>query len=72
MQRKPGRKGKGERQQLSVRFPAEHFAAYQAAADEAGLPLGDYVVREMALRHSLELPEWLQTERDQDQLPLAS
>jgi hypothetical protein len=68
--RRPGRRSKGERKPSMVRFPLEHVAIYEEAAARAGLPLSDYVAREMALRHGLNLPEYL-TATDQTQLPLA-
>lgn len=59
-QRKPGRKPKGERTPATVRVPERHYNRYLKLADEAGLSLNDYLVRELALRHQLDLPDYLQ------------
>lgn len=68
MPKRMGRPPKGDRYPHTVRFPREHLAVYQRRAAAAGLALGDYVAREMALRHGLDLPPHLDT--DAGQLPL--
>lgn len=69
-----GRPSKGPRHPYKVSFPLDHAAVYQELADRAGLAVSDYVVQCMADAHGLDVPEWAQDRRsdDQEALPLAS
>lgn len=56
---KRGRRPKGERKQVSVRFPVTYCDAYEAIAESLGMPLTDYVARVMALYHDQELTDYM-------------
>lgn len=53
-----GRRPRGDRESTSFAAPREHLALYRAAAQQAGIPLGDYLVIELAKRHELEIPDY--------------
>lgn len=68
-----GRRPRGDRVPTSFKAPRDHLAIYRAAADEAGLPLGDYLVIALAERHELPLPEYLDPQDHyQQELPLGA
>lgn len=49
LRRKPGRKSKGDRRQLSVRFHAQLRSIVDELADELGIPAGQFVADVVAL-----------------------
>ena len=64
----------------SVRIPEDHYEDYERIAREAGLSLGDYLVRELALAHGLDVPGYIQKRQrkalanrtDQQELPISA
>lgn len=47
---------KADRDQFTFKLPKEHLKIYRAQAQEAGLPLGDYLAARLADDHGLDLP----------------
>jgi len=72
---KPGPVPKGARAQFTIRVPEEHMEIYRQRADEAGLPVGDYIAVALAHRHGLPTPEYVHRRRRgperEDALPIA-
>lgn len=79
---KPGPIPKGPRKQLSIRVPVDQMPVYEREAAKRGLPLGDYIIGQLALCHGMEEPEYLHRKpksqhahgsrrRDPHELPLA-
>ena len=71
---RPGRKSKGPRRAMHVRVPVDHYAAYEAVAAQAGMPLADWVA--LTLARSQDLPEPAYVHRpsgtSQRELPLGA
>lgn len=67
--RKPGPKPRGQAQ-ITLRVPAGHRPCYEAAARAAGLSLSDYLALVLAQAHELPEPDYLRTNRAQEELPL--
>lgn len=64
---------KGDRQQLTFRLPRTHLELYRQRAQEAGLPLGDYLVLCLADNHGLEEPGYIHWPRKgQGELPISA
>lgn len=73
MRRRPGPQPKGERTAFTVRTPSTHMDTYRQLAAEEGIPLGDYLARELARRHGLPDPGYLnRPARTQVALPLGA
>ena len=53
---------------VSVRWPESHREFYAQRAQELGMPFSEYVIREMAERHGLDLSGG----EDSDQLQLTA
>jgi hypothetical protein len=75
--RKPGNPGLGARKAITSRVPPPHWAVYAQEAEEAGIPLGDYVARILARAHKLPEPEWIEERQrksrsDQAELPISA
>lgn len=75
--RKPGNPGLGARKAITSRVPPPHWAVYEEGARRAGIPLGDYVARELARAHKLPEPEWIEQRQrksrgDQAELPISA
>jgi hypothetical protein len=56
---KPGQQPKGRRRAITTRVPEPHWDVFQEAAEQAGLPLGEYVYSVMAREHHLPEPDYL-------------
>lgn len=70
---RPGPAIKGDRVPMHVRVERAHRSVYEDAADELGLPLGDYVALVLAREHDLNVPPYIRRRAVQnEQLPLAS
>lgn len=71
---KPGRKPKGDRHPMLVRVPKEHHALYAAAAKQAGMPLGDFLAVVLAERFDLDVPSYVDRDknRNQRELPISA
>ncbi|MCO7220851.1 hypothetical protein [Klenkia sp. PcliD-1-E] len=77
---KRGPKPIAGRKSQTFRLPEDHHAAYEEAARREGLPLGDYLARELALRHQFAVPEYivrrqrraLATRSAQQELPISA
>jgi hypothetical protein len=54
--KKPGRKAKGVRSQITLRVPAKHRELYAHAARTAGMALSDYLAMVLAKAHHLPVP----------------
>ncbi len=52
-----GRPSKGERIQKTMRFPAEHYAVYETAAEKAGMDFNAYINWVLAQWHGLPAPD---------------
>jgi hypothetical protein len=65
--RRGGRKPVAARRSQTVRIPVDHYAAYEEAAREEGLPMGDYLVRELARVHGYAVPDYI-VKRQQEAL----
>lgn len=74
MPSKPGPKPKGVRSAVTCRVPVEHRDVYEQRAEQAGLPLGDYVMLCLAKLHELDEPEYIHRERNryQEALPIGA
>lgn len=73
MRRKPGPVPKGERSAFTVRAPSNHMDSYRRLAAEEGIPLGDYLARELARRHGFPDPGYLtRAHRTQQTLPMGA
>lgn len=73
---KPGTVPKGDRSAITVRVPLAHREVYAQRAREQGYEsLSDYLGAQMALRHNLEVPEYVRRRRPgqdgQESLPIA-
>ena len=64
-----GRPSKGDRIQKTMRFPAEHYAVYEAAAARAGLDFNAYVNWALARFHGLPIPDGEPDAGDQVEIP---
>lgn len=70
---RPGPQPKGDRRQLTIRLPSDHFAIYEEEARRQGLALTDYLAGSLARCHRLEEPAYLRRTpkaRRGDMLPL--
>lgn len=56
---------------ITARVPAAHRDAYEAAARQASLPLGDYVALMLAKAHDLPEPEYVRQNKNQPELEIA-
>jgi len=64
-----GRPSKGDRVQKTMRFPAEHYVVYQAAAAQAGMDFNAYINYVLARVHDLPIPDGEPLYGDQVQIP---
>lgn len=78
--RRGGRKPVASRRSQTVRLPVDHYAVYEHAAKAEGLPMGDYIARELARLHGFPVPEYilrrqreaLALRSDQQELPISA
>jgi hypothetical protein len=78
--RRPGPVPKGARKQFTVRALEDHVPVYEAAAAEAGIPLGDYIAGVLARAHGLPEPTYIhrpsrsdrRPRRGQEELPIGA
>lgn len=77
--RRPGPVPKGKRKQFTVRAPEDHVPIYEQAAEEAGLPLSDYIAVALARLHGLPEPTYIDRPRrkrriqcGQEELPIGA
>ena len=64
---------KGDRQQMTFRLPRTHLELYRKLAEDAGLPLSDYLALSLAQRHGLEEPGYIGWPRhEQGELPISA
>lgn len=60
MERKPGRRPKGDRYQITCRVPVDYQPVLEKAAADAGLAMSDYVAVVLAKHHDLSIPSYTQ------------
>lgn len=74
--RKPGPVPKGDRASLTIRVPRDHQSVYREAAAAEGFgSLNDYIAAQLARLHELDVPEYVnrgRTQQQQEVLPVAS
>lgn len=68
-----GRRPKGDRLQTTLRVPRTHMEVYRQRAEEAGLPLSDYLAVCLAAGHDLGEQElgYIKPKR-QEELPIGA
>ncbi len=54
-----GRRSLGPRKAQTVRMPVSHFDVFDAAAEDEGLEIGDYLVKTLAEAHGLPVPGYI-------------
>ena len=69
---KRGRKPKGVRVPISGKIPADLKPILDGAAEEAGLPLTDYVALVLAEYHGQPAPSYLEKDKNQEALPMGA
>lgn len=69
---KRGPAPKGTRSQVTFRAPIDQLQQYRILADQAGLPLGDYLALQLARAHNLPEPAYLRRPSDHPRLPISA
>lgn len=72
MSTRPGPKPKGDREQITARFPRGHLDVYRQRAEQAGMSLSDYLALTLARAHDLGEPGYLHRQPTGQDLLIAS
>lgn len=68
MSTRPGPKPKGDREQITARFPRGHLDVYRRQAEAHGMSLNDYLALTLAKAHDLTEPSYLHRSTGQEML----